>query len=257
MRNDRLCKLSEHQLTSRVSNADSGLTRWAESESLPRRVLVTEAVAVRGAGTQAARPGEEPEGPERTYADRSGTVSHTYKHIITLIKLISPLIISITMTMIFYAALLPRRGCILRRTLSVRLSVRPVIVTERHVAPPSELQWHTCTFRHALRAAYRTSISAAQTCYYYSARKLIHVVNSIVSVTDTAPALDVDWQSNNTFASCSTDQCIHVCKLASEKPIKTFQGHTVSICHFLFSVILWDCQGGCEWFWPIIWGCTV
>jgi len=33
--------------------------------------------------------------------------------------------------------------------LSVRLSVsvRPVIVIERHVAPPSELQWHTCTFR--------------------------------------------------------------------------------------------------------------
>jgi len=28
----------------------------------------------------------------------------------------------------FYAALLPRRGRILRRTLSVRLSVRPVIV---------------------------------------------------------------------------------------------------------------------------------
>ena len=57
-------------------------------------------------------------------------------------------------------------GRILRRTLSVRLSVclsvRPVIVTERHVAPPSELQWHTCTFRHALRAAYRTAISAAQ-----------------------------------------------------------------------------------------------
>ena len=31
-------------------------------------------------------------------------------------------------------------GRILRRTLSVCLSVRPVIVTERHVAPPSELQ---------------------------------------------------------------------------------------------------------------------
>ena len=69
-------------------------------------------------------------------------------------------------------------GRIMRRTLSVRLSVclsvdlsvclsvclsvRPVIVTERHVAPPSELQWHTCTFRHALRAVYRTAISAAQ-----------------------------------------------------------------------------------------------
>ena len=48
----------------------------------------------------------------------------------------------------YYAALIPRRGRILRRTLSVRLSVclsvrlsvRPVMVTERHVAPPSELQ---------------------------------------------------------------------------------------------------------------------
>ena len=61
-------------------------------------------------------------------------------------------------------------GRIMRRTLSVRpsvclsvcLFVRPVIVTERHVAPPSELQWHTCTFRHTLRAAYRTAISAAE-----------------------------------------------------------------------------------------------
>jgi len=51
-------------------------------------------------------------------------------------------------------------GRILRRTLSVCLSVRPVIITERHVAPPSELQWYTCTFRQ--RAAYRTAISAAQ-----------------------------------------------------------------------------------------------
>lgn len=43
----------------------------------------------------------------------------------------------------------------------------------------------------------------------------------------SAPALDVDWQSNNTFASCSTDMCIHVCKLGQDRPIKTFQGHTV------------------------------
>uniref|UniRef100_A0A665WNX6 Transducin (beta)-like 1 X-linked receptor 1b n=1 Tax=Echeneis naucrates TaxID=173247 RepID=A0A665WNX6_ECHNA len=44
----------------------------------------------------------------------------------------------------------------------------------------------------------------------------------------SAPALDVDWQSNNTFASCSTDMCIHVCKLGQDRPIKTFQGHTVN-----------------------------
>ena len=40
----------------------------------------------------------------------------------------------------------------------------------------------------------------------------------------SAPALDVDWQSNNSFASCSTDQCIHVCRLGQDKPIKTFKG---------------------------------
>lgn len=44
----------------------------------------------------------------------------------------------------------------------------------------------------------------------------------------SAPALDVDWQSNQSFASCSTDQCIHVCKLGVDKPIKSFQGHTVN-----------------------------
>lgn len=44
----------------------------------------------------------------------------------------------------------------------------------------------------------------------------------------TAPALDVDWQNNSTFASCSTDMCIHVCRLGSDRPLKTFQGHTVN-----------------------------
>lgn len=43
-----------------------------------------------------------------------------------------------------------------------------------------------------------------------------------------APALDVDWQTNNSFASCSTDQQIHVCKLGYDKPVKTFVGHLVS-----------------------------
>ena len=44
---------------------------------------------------------------------------------------------------ISYAALLPRRGphiALHSVCPSVCLSVRPVIVTERHVAPPSALQ---------------------------------------------------------------------------------------------------------------------
>ncbi|ESN91742.1 hypothetical protein HELRODRAFT_185199 [Helobdella robusta] len=53
-----------------------------------------------------------------------------------------------------------------------------------------------------------------------------------------APALDVDWKDNMTFASCSTDQCIHVCKLGTDKPIKTFQGHTNEV-----NAIKWDPQG--------------
>lgn len=52
-------------------------------------------------------------------------------------------------------------------------------------------------------------------------------VNRKCVLYQTAPALDVDWQSNATFASCSTDQCIHVCRLGMERPMKTFQGHTV------------------------------
>lgn len=53
-----------------------------------------------------------------------------------------------------------------------------------------------------------------------------------------APALDVDWQTNTSFASCSTDQCIHVCKLAVDKPIKSFQGHTVRI-HISRTFLFW------------------
>ncbi|KAK2721851.1 F-box-like/WD repeat-containing protein TBL1X [Artemia franciscana] len=54
----------------------------------------------------------------------------------------------------------------------------------------------------------------------------------------SAPALDVDWQTNTSFASCSTDQCIHVCELGVDKPIKSFQGHTNEV-----NAIKWDPQG--------------
>ena len=62
---------------------------------------------------------------------------------------------------VYYAALLLRRGRILRRTLSVRLSVCPSVplssVTSRHLA----------NYNDTLRAAYRTAISAAQTCLFF------------------------------------------------------------------------------------------
>ncbi|KAK7090383.1 F-box-like/WD repeat-containing protein TBL1XR1 [Littorina saxatilis] len=54
----------------------------------------------------------------------------------------------------------------------------------------------------------------------------------------SAPALDVDWKDNTNFASCSTDQCIHVCSLGTDVPLKTFQGHTNEV-----NAIKWDPQG--------------
>lgn len=41
------------------------------------------------------------------------------------------------------------------------------------------------------------------------------------------PALDVDWRSNMSFASSSTDNMIYVCKIGETRPVHTFAGHQV------------------------------
>lgn len=45
----------------------------------------------------------------------------------------------------------------------------------------------------------------------------------------TAPALDVDWRNNVSFATCSADSMIYVCKVGEEHPVKRFQGHQVGV----------------------------
>lgn len=40
-----------------------------------------------------------------------------------------------------------------------------------------------------------------------------------------APALDVDWKDNTTFASCSTDQTVHIYKVTIDAPLKVYKGH--------------------------------
>lgn len=38
--------------------------------------------------------------------------------------------------------------------------------------------------------------------------------------------LDADWRNAQSFATCTSDNNIHLCKLGSDKPIKTWTGHT-------------------------------
>ncbi|XP_060199377.1 WD40 repeat-containing protein HOS15-like isoform X3 [Lycium barbarum] len=54
----------------------------------------------------------------------------------------------------------------------------------------------------------------------------------------TAPTLDVDWRNNNSFATCSTDNMIYVCKVGESRPVKTFSGHQSEV-----NAIKWDPSG--------------
>mmetsp|Transcript_13340 Transcript_13340/g.37558 ORF Transcript_13340/g.37558 Transcript_13340/m.37558 type:complete len:1067 (-) Transcript_13340:1264-4464(-) len=53
-----------------------------------------------------------------------------------------------------------------------------------------------------------------------------------------APALDVDWKDDNTFASCSTDKTVHICRVGSNRPLKTYTGHTDEV-----NAVKWDPSG--------------
>uniref|UniRef100_A0A914D8B0 LisH domain-containing protein n=1 Tax=Acrobeloides nanus TaxID=290746 RepID=A0A914D8B0_9BILA len=41
----------------------------------------------------------------------------------------------------------------------------------------------------------------------------------------SSSTLDIDWITDDTFASCSTDHLIHICKIGYDRPLKTFKGH--------------------------------
>jgi len=53
-----------------------------------------------------------------------------------------------------------------------------------------------------------------------------------------APTLDVDWRNSNSFATCSTDKTILVCKVGEDQPVKKFSGHTDEV-----NAIKWDPTG--------------
>ena len=53
-----------------------------------------------------------------------------------------------------------------------------------------------------------------------------------------APALDVDWKDDLTFASCSTDKTVQICRVGSSRPLKTFSGHSDEV-----NAVKWDPSG--------------
>jgi transducin (beta)-like 1 len=53
-----------------------------------------------------------------------------------------------------------------------------------------------------------------------------------------APALDVDWKDDITFASCSTDKTVNICRVGVARPLKTYRGHTDEV-----NAVKWDPSG--------------
>jgi len=53
-----------------------------------------------------------------------------------------------------------------------------------------------------------------------------------------APALDVDWKDDLTFASCSTDKTVQICRVGLAQPIKTYTGHADEV-----NAVKWDPSG--------------
>jgi hypothetical protein len=53
-----------------------------------------------------------------------------------------------------------------------------------------------------------------------------------------APALDVDWKDDTTFASCSTDRTVHICRVGVPRPLKIYAGHTDEV-----NAVKWDPSG--------------
>jgi WD40 repeat protein len=53
-----------------------------------------------------------------------------------------------------------------------------------------------------------------------------------------APALDVDWKDNDTFATCSTDKTVHIHRVGVARPLKVYRGHTDEV-----NAVKWDPSG--------------
>jgi WD domain, G-beta repeat/Anaphase-promoting complex subunit 4 WD40 domain len=54
----------------------------------------------------------------------------------------------------------------------------------------------------------------------------------------SAPALDVDWKDDTTFASCSTDKRVLICRVGVDRPLRIYSGHLDEV-----NAVKWDPSG--------------
>ena len=74
---------------------------------------------------------------------------------------------------------------------------------------------------------HRRSEAAALHAQRYTTNILELHPPTVSGLVTADPVLDLDWQSNSTLATCSTDQLVLVWEVGSNVPIKTFSGHKV------------------------------
>merc|ERR1712157_164317 len=63
-----------------------------------------------------------------------------------------------------------------------------------------------------------------------------------------APVLDVDWKDDYTYASCSTDRTVQICKVGLNQPVKAYEGHSDEVNAVKWSpsgTLLASCSDDC------------
>ena len=98
----------------------------------------------------------------------------------------------------------------------------------KHKGPIFSLKWNSS-------GKYLLSGSVDKTAIIWDARKG-EVLQQFEHHEE--PTLDVDWRDEDSFASCSTDRKIYVCKLGQSSYLKCFKGHKDEV-----NAIKWDPSG--------------
>ncbi|GKY97528.1 hypothetical protein MPSEU_000711000 [Mayamaea pseudoterrestris] len=101
----------------------------------------------------------------------------------------------------------------------------------KHTGPIFSLKWNKAG-NYLLSGSYDTTAIV----WDVSEEKQDPVIQQFTD--HEAPALDVDWRDNDTFATCSTDKTVHIHRVGSSTPLKIYRGHNDEV-----NAVKWDPSG--------------